>query len=302
MGALKVVLRAVLPLLLLHVGAALAASGLQVWRFTHPPRQVDEISDVATMLVRVEDVGFNASDGVPLSAWLLRGTEGRPAIVLCHDRGASKAALVNLIIPLHRAGFTVLAVDSRGHGKSGGAASTLGIDEKRDVIGAVDYAVSLGGVDHRHVGVYGVGQGAHAAVLAAVDRPALRALVLDGLYPDAGYPLLRAVFLGWSFGEKRLAFLPRMIFDVMYRTRIDANRAADALPRLLGRDVLLVAPASDSSLASAMRKMYETIPVQRESDGNLITLPATSAEGLFGAEVERYHSRICAFFESRLSP
>ena len=29
--------------------------------------------------------------------------------------------------------------------------------------------------------------------------------------------------------------------------------------------------------------------------------PATGTDGLYGAEVERYHTRVCAFFESRLA-
>jgi pimeloyl-ACP methyl ester carboxylesterase len=301
MGAFKVALKTVLPVALLAVFASLAAAAVQVYRITHPPRLQDSSSDLATMLVRVEDVVFPSSDGIQLAGWLLRGSPKRPAIVLSHDRGRSKGTLVNMVIPLNRAGFTVLAYDSRGHGLSGGSASTLGVEEKRDVIGAVDYLHTVQGIDHRMVGAYGVGQGAHAAVLAAADRPALRALVLDGLYPDAGYPLVRSAFEGWDFGERRLGFLPVFVFDTMYRTSIGNNRAADTLPQLLGRDLLLVAPAGDTALAGAMQRMYETIPEQRESDGNLITLPATGTDGLYGAEVERYHSRVCAFFESRLA-
>src|SRR5262245_30526216 len=188
MRALKLLVRAVLPVALLAICASIAAAAVQVYRVTHPPRQQDATSDLSTILVRVEEVSFTASDGIPLSGWLLRGQPDRPAIILSHDRGRSKGTLVNMIIPLHAAGFTVLAYDSRGHGASGGTASTLGVDEKRDVIGAVDYLATLEGIDHRKVGAYGVGQGAHAAVLAAADRPALRALVLDGLYPDAAYP------------------------------------------------------------------------------------------------------------------
>jgi len=55
--------------------------------------------------------------------------------------------------------------------------------------------------------------GAFAAVLAARDRPALRVLVLDGLYPDVGYPLVRRAFDGWEVGVEHLAFLPRAIFS-----------------------------------------------------------------------------------------
>jgi pimeloyl-ACP methyl ester carboxylesterase len=300
MSFLKLILRAVVPPALLVAVAAISAAGVQVYRVTHPPRHVDQDLDVTTMLVRLEEIGFRASDGTALAGWLLRGSPERPAIVLCHDLGESKAALVNLLIPLHKAGFTLLALDFRGHGKSAGTASTLGLDEKRDVIGAVDYVAALDRIDHHEVGVYGVGQGAHAAVLAAVDRPALKALVLDGLYPDAGYPLVKAAFEGWTSGERQLGFLPKKVFDLMYRTRIDKNRAADVLPSLLGRDLLLVAPAGDAALADQMQRMYATIPEQRETDGNLITLPATGIDGLYGSEIERYHERIVSFFETRL--
>ena len=90
--------------------------------------------------------------------------------------------MLTLGIALQKGGFTVLAFDFRGHGASGGTGSTLGLDEKRDVIGALDY-LAASGVEARRIGVYGVGMGAHAAVLAAADRPSASVLVLSGLYP-----------------------------------------------------------------------------------------------------------------------
>ena len=47
--------------------------------------------------------------------------------------------------------------------------------------------------------------------------------------------------------------------------------------------------------------MYLTIPEQRESDGNLIVLPSTRVEELYGEELTIYGDRVSSFFRERLS-
>jgi hypothetical protein len=49
-----------------------------------------------------------------------------------------------------------------------------------------------------------------------------------------------------------------------------------------------------------MKAMYATLPERRDSERNLITLPATRASGLDAAELVRYHERVVDFFTSRL--
>jgi pimeloyl-ACP methyl ester carboxylesterase len=210
--------------------------------------------------------------------------------------------MLDLGIALQGAGFTVLAFDFRGHGESGGTGSTLGVEEKRDVLGALDYLAELKGVDARRLGVYGVGMGAQAAVRAAADRPSAAVLVLDGLYPDVGWEVQRAVYARWRFGFGRIGFLPRSVFDVLhFDTRGEAPASA-VLPALRGRHLLLVAPADDAALAAEMKRMYEAIPEQKDADGNLVTLPAGSGGDLYGEDLTRYRSKVLGFFKERLNP
>jgi pimeloyl-ACP methyl ester carboxylesterase len=292
----------VLLVLALACLLALGVVSLQVHRVTHPPRHGGSGLDVAGDLVRVEEAAFEASDGTRLAGWRMPGRPSMPAILLCHDRGQTKASQVNLGLALQQAGFTVMAFDFRGHGDSEGGASTLGIEEKRDVLGAIDHLAARPGLGQRRIGVYGVGMGAHAAVLAAADRQAMKVLVLDGLYPNVGFPLHREVFEGWAFGTRNLGFLPDAVFGALHFSVRDEPSAGDVLPRLLGRDLLLVAPEGDAALSGAMHRMYETIPEQRDTDGNLVVVPASSGHDLYGGDLTRYHSRIRAFFEHRLSP
>ena len=278
---------------------------VRVWSVTHPARRVEPLGELTTALARVEEVRFPAADGVSLAGWLLEGRPDRAAILLCHDLGASKGSVLNLGLRLQRDGFTALAFDFRGHGESDGAGSGLGIPEKRDIIGAVDFlaAPDENGERRSRFGAYGVGMGAYAVVRAARDRPDLRVLVLDGLYPETAFLLEREVYGGWRAGQSYLGFLPRGAHALIAgRDWADADPAREILPRLPGRDLLLVAPAGDVRLAHAMEAMYRTIPEQEDADGNLITLPATGSGTLFGEDLDLYHDRIAGFFVSRLSP
>jgi len=144
--------------------------------------------------------------------------------------------------------------------------------------------------------------GAHAAVLAAADRPSIRVLVLDGLYPDASYPLARSVFAGWQPGVRHLSFLSNGLFALMSRTRIGDHRAAEKLPGLLGRDMLLLAPEGDPELMAATQRMVETVPEQRDVDGNMVVLPVTQGDGLYGADLDRHREQVVLFIAERLTP
>ncbi len=275
--------------------------GWQAWDVLHPARTTGAEAALAAELAHLEGVRFKASDGVDLEGSILRGAADAPAVVLCHDLDESKTSLVNLAIALHKAGFTILSIDFRAHGGSGGTITTLGIAEKRDVLGAVDFLTTQEHADTKRIGVYGTGMGAHAAVLAAADRATLKVLVLDGLYPAASWPLVRRTFHGWPFGIKWLGALPRWAYAAITETGPDSESAADVLPKLLGRDILLVAPAGDTALAAAMQTMYASVPTKQEgSEANLITLPATRTSGLYGDELDRYHARVAEFFASRL--
>lgn len=287
--------------LLLLVGVTLVAlSGVRVFQATHPPRELGGEVDLDLLSVRADDIRFPSADGIDLAGWLLEGEPGRPPLVLCHDLGTSKDSLLSLAISLNVQGYTVLLFDFRGHGRSGGTSSTLGLAEKRDVLGALDFLARRRGSEPARVGVYAVGMGAHAAVLAAADRPTLRVLVLDGLYPDASFPLARKVFAGWRPAMRHLSFFSSGWFALMNGMRIGENRAADRVGGLLGRDLLFLAPEGDPELVAAMQRMVQTIPDQPDVDGNLVVLPATQAAGLYGVEVERHRQRVASFFDERL--
>jgi pimeloyl-ACP methyl ester carboxylesterase len=242
---------------------------------------------------------------VPLTGWLYRNRPGAPAVVLCHDAGGGKADLMNVAVALQKAGFVVLAFDFRGHGESEGDGTSFGIAEARDILGAVGFLAQgdeKGRTPADKIGIYGIGMGAHAAILAAREETRIRALVLDGPYPDAGWKLRRVLFGNLGIRNSRLAQPSEWAFDLLRRTRIAGYRAADVLPALTGRDILLIAPAGDHDLAEEVRTLFATIPEQRNADGSMITLPSAGTGTLFGENMQLYRERVVTFFTDRIGP
>ena len=264
----------------------------------HPPRRVESAGTLSDAVLAVEEVRIEASDGVALAGYVLAGEPDRPWVVLCHDLGSNTGELMPLGLAVQEAGFSVLLIDLRAHGASDGGASGLGVSEKADVLGAIDFVRSR--ASGRPIGLFGVGIGAHAAVLASIERAEVRVLVLDRLYPDGTYPLLHGVFGDWEFGSRALGFAARGLYEAVTRDDVGRERASDALPRLAGRHVLLLAPASDPRLADRLESMVGTIPVTNDADGNLVMLPATGGGRLYGEASARYLDEVAGFLESRL--
>lgn len=283
------------------LGILVLLASAAVWRVrssTMPPIAEPARIDFASMGVEFEELRFRSPDGIELSGWWIAGEQSETPVILCHDRRERKDRLIHLALDLHRNGFPVLLFDFRGHGNSQAAASTYGIHEKRDVLAAVDLLQERL-PDARRIGVYGVGMGAQAAVLAAVDRPVLKVLVLDRLEPEPHAALQRDFFSGWEFAGDSLAFLPVEIFDWIHNVG-DDDRADLLIERLVGRSVLLLAPADEPRLTEDLKLLVARIPDAVDSDGNLVILPATLGSLLYGEQLDRYNTRVSDFFRARL--
>src|SRR6266496_5859588 len=56
------------------------------------------------------------------------------------------STLLGSAVSLNRAGYPLLVFDFRGHGASAGSGSDLGVSEKRDIEGAVEYLKGRGDI------------------------------------------------------------------------------------------------------------------------------------------------------------
>lgn len=130
-------------------------------------------------------VTLTASDGTSLSGALYEpSVRPSPGIVLVHMLGRTKDDWDDVAERLEDAGATVLAIDLRGHGRSGGSAGALA-DLEIDVRSALAWLEARPNVRPAAIAVVGASLGANLAALAAAGVPSVRAVAL--LSPSLDY-------------------------------------------------------------------------------------------------------------------
>jgi uncharacterized protein len=224
-------------------GAFVAFSLVSFWLAVRPPRITVPLTPGDVGLT-VESVTITADDGVTLAAWLVPRV-GAPAVVLLHGYPAEKADLLPIAAALAPR-FTVLLLDQRYFGESGGLATTIGLRERSDLRRAIDFLAARG---FNEVGVFGFSLGGAVALLAAAEDPRIRAVAAYAPFADLrslGYELygwlwlLKYPFVGLLRGWSLLFFG----HDI---TTVSPERAASAL----SVPVLLVASREDEQIPFA---------------------------------------------------
>ncbi len=123
-------------------------------------------------------------DGLPLQGMLYRtDTEPAPAALLLHAADGRREDWLPLVTPLQQAGFTVLAVDLRGAGRTGSAANWT--TARQDVLDLLEYVRGLEGVDGGRIAVIGAGVGGNLALTTCVVNTYCGAVVM--LSPGLDY-------------------------------------------------------------------------------------------------------------------
>jgi len=264
-------------------GAFVLLSLVSFWLAVRPPRVTIPLGPEDFRLT-VEEVTITADDGVRLAAWLLPRA-GAPAVVLLHGYPAEKADLLPIAAALAPR-FTVLLLDQRYFGKSGGHATTIGFRERADLRRAIDFLAARG---VREVGVFGFSLGGAVALLTAAEDPRIRAVAAYAPFADLrtlGYELygwlwvLKYPFVGLLRGWSWL-FLGHDI------TAVSPERAAAAL----SIPVLLVASREDEQIPFAHAER-----LRRALAGNARTEVVFMERGRHGELPPGFDARLAQFF------
>jgi uncharacterized protein len=126
------------------------------------------------------DVTLTAEDGTRLAGWYVPSRTGA-AVVVLHGSGSSRLNVLEHVGVLGRAGYGVMAIDARGHGKSGGEPMDLGWFAGLDIGAGVSYLSGRPEVDPGRIAVLGVSMGGVGALTAAAEDPRIAAVVAEGV-------------------------------------------------------------------------------------------------------------------------
>ncbi|OGK88036.1 MAG: hypothetical protein A2X52_15000 [Candidatus Rokubacteria bacterium GWC2_70_16] len=159
-------------------GAFVVLSLLAFWIAVRPPRIAIPLAPEDYRLAP-ETVSIEADDGVRLSGWLLTRADA-PAVVFLHGYPADKRDMLPLAAALAPR-FTVLLMDLRHFGQSGGGATTLGLRERRDLARALDFLAARG---FPRAGVFGFSLGGAVALMTAAEDGRIGAVVAYAPFAD----------------------------------------------------------------------------------------------------------------------
>jgi pimeloyl-ACP methyl ester carboxylesterase len=165
------------------VAVWLVVSWAFAYRLTHRPRPWFAEPAPAVAWGKFEAHRLTSRDGQELGAWLIRGRDDAPSVVLLHGYRGSRTKCLDRAEMLAAWGCTVLLVSLRAHGDSTGDFNDIGYSARHDVAAAVAFLERCR--PGKSIVVHGTSMGAAAAVFAAGELAGrVKAYVLECPYKD----------------------------------------------------------------------------------------------------------------------
>jgi pimeloyl-ACP methyl ester carboxylesterase len=169
---------------------SLAAYGGACWYLWNKQRELiffptrEVTRTPADVSVTYEDVRLpiGGKDPAFLHGWWLQSADADAAVVLyLHGNDLNLGSNVDHIAALYRLGFSILAVDYRGYGKSEGAFPSES-QVYEDAEAAWDYLVRARNIDPRRAFVYGHSLGGAVAIELALRRPEAAGVIAESAF------------------------------------------------------------------------------------------------------------------------
>ena len=231
------------------IAAIILVAGLRwaIHRSLAPERLV-EVRTPADVGLPHHDVTIPTENGKTLFGWLSPATHvGRgPAVVLIHGWGGNAETLLPLAPALHEAGFTLLLIDARCHGRSDEDCFTSMPRFAEDLGHAIDWLKRRDDIDRCAITAIGHSVGAGAVLLSAARRNDIAAVVSIAAFTHSVTMMRR-----W-FAAKGIPYRPAGWLMLRYIEWVISHRFDDIAPINTIRQVrcptLLVHGAEDTTV------------------------------------------------------
>jgi uncharacterized protein len=285
------------PLMAAVIGWMVAPSFLHPVRRPLTPDLLREAdASFAQTRARREDFPVAAPDGALLRGWKVRPPYPNGAwVLLFHGVADNRVGAIGQSELLLRAGYSVVMMDARAHGESGGDLATYGWLERDDTRAVVDALVAS---EHPgHIFALGESMGAGIALQSAGADPRIEAVVAEApfaslreaAYDYAGlqeYPLLG-----------RTLFAPGAWVMLYHGGKLAGFSAAWVSPEksVASRNVpvLLICDQADTTLPCRhARKIYAAA----QGEKSLWVVPGAFHTAALGFEPEEFRRRVLEFF------
>ncbi|MEC7880960.1 MAG: alpha/beta fold hydrolase [Chloroflexota bacterium] len=174
----------ILLLLIIYIGLSLYITDLAYTAERKTPEETPPDYSLT-----YEDISFKSygEDSIELKGWWIPGNKKDVAIVWVHGLDSERSGgegKLEMMKEINEIGYSLLTFDLRGHGESGTAPLGLGVREKEDVYGAIEFLSNEKNI--KKVGLWGISYGAVTVIDAGINVPDLDAEIV-GIMADTPY-------------------------------------------------------------------------------------------------------------------
>jgi len=313
---LKSFSRLLFPVVILLIAAVATASIWLVHETAHPVSAAYLVTpEVYGMLsergAQVTEENWVNKDGTSARAWLLRGAQDAPAVILLHKYGANRSHVLNLGVKLNEAtNFTILMPDQRGHGLNPSVNYTsFGGCESDDTTSSIQYLRTLKTPEQfplvgKDIGIYGLELGSFAAIAAATRDDAVKALALDSVPYSADSMVASSVEKRFPFGSWVTAKFAQLgTHPYFYEGCFKRESSCEMARTLADRKVLLLGGLDAPSFQESTAKLDKCFPASTTIESKTDLSP--SGYSIINASLElseSYDQRVIDFFRQALGP
>jgi alpha-beta hydrolase superfamily lysophospholipase len=250
--------------------------------------------------VRYENVSFQSRvDHIRLSGWYMPAKGSQRTVVIVHgyaEYRLNESASLPVAKALVEHGFNVLTFDFRGCGDSGNGTVTLGQNEPRDLLGAIDWLHRQPGQAQARIGVLGFSLGATTALESGAADPAdIRAIVSDSAFADL-YDFVLQHADHWThlpaIPFNRLITWVTPALTGMNPKNVNAVAAVQHMPHTA---LFFIAGTADTTIPNEnTEELYQEAATARKT---LWLVPNGTHAESYKQQPAAYTARVVAFFE-----
>jgi alpha-beta hydrolase superfamily lysophospholipase len=283
-----------------YVTAVLSVRGMffhRVEKNLHTPEELG---------LAAETVALTSADGIPLEAWWIPAERPGGIVVLLHGMdGLDASCLLSHARFLHDAGYAVVALDMRAHGRSGGNRIALAFDEPKDVAAVLDWIAGRGDLRGVPVALWGFSMGGATAIRAAAAREEVAAVVSVSAFASVDRMIGAGLELVGTPRPLIAVYIPfvKLALATVYGTWPATASPLHDIARIAPRPVLIVHGTADRQVPVSQAGL-----LLEASGGRAETWIVEGADHLVfrgdgsGPEDDAYRARILDFLARALRP
>jgi len=282
-----------------------SAGGLFAPFILHPARhpvtkgQTEQADQAFTSAGAVRsDLVANTADGVVLRGWKVRAAHPNGDwVMLYHGRGQNRLSMMGYAKFLLASGYSLVMMDARAHGESGGSIATYGHIERFDSTVILDALMAE--EQPRHVFALGESMGAAVALQAAAVEPRIEGVIAEGAFRNLHEVIYDYVGLRTSVLLGKTLFRPAAMMAVRETEHKMGFNFDDVSPEaaVAKRDfpVLLISGLSDHNIPKRhSQAIYNAAKGRKE----LWLVPGAGHQEAMKKAPEEFQQRVLKFLAS----